>query len=173
MLTSQTTCFRELYLRASKFDQLETFSQSPREDSSLGELPVNIRLKLAALWTSVTLCYLYGDYFELYIPKKTEGLLTGNNLLNSPLKLFIAAFALAIPALMVSLSIFLKHKINKWLNIVLGLFYTMVMLLIAVVSNTDWQWYYRFLAIVESAITLLIFWLAFHWPKQIEKSSNK
>ena len=121
----------------------------------------------------MTLCYLYGDYFELYIPKKTEGLVTGNNLLDSPLKLLLAAFALALPALMVSLSIFLKARINKWLNIVLGLFYTIVMLLIAVVSSTDWQWFYRFLAIVESVITVLIVWLAFRWPKQIENSSTK
>jgi uncharacterized membrane protein len=161
-----------LYLVDSKFDHLETSTISSKKMSSLESLPINIRLKLAALWTSVTLCYLYGDYFELYIPKKTEGLLTGNNLLDNPLKLFIAAFALAIPAMMVSISIFFQPKIAKWLNMVTGLFFTIVMLLIAIVSNSDWQWFYRFLAIVETVITLLIARLAFHWPKQIEISQS-
>jgi hypothetical protein len=36
------------------------------------DIKVNIKIKLSALWTSVTLCYLYGDYFELYVPKKTH-----------------------------------------------------------------------------------------------------
>jgi len=32
------------------------------------DIKVNIKIKLSALWASVTLCYLYGDYFELYVP---------------------------------------------------------------------------------------------------------
>jgi hypothetical protein len=28
--------------------------------------------------------YIYGDYFELYVPGKVEGLISGENLLNTP-----------------------------------------------------------------------------------------
>ncbi|HRC16459.1 MAG TPA: DUF6326 family protein, partial [Bacteroidia bacterium] len=111
---------------------------------------INIKNKLSVLWTSVTLCYLYGDYFELYVPKKTQGLVDGTNLLDSPMKLFAASVLLAIPALMVFLSITLTPKINRQLNIVFGIFYTAIMVLIAITSITPWRTFYVFLAIVES-----------------------
>ena len=126
---------------------------------------INIKNKLSVLWTSVTLCYLYGDYFELYVPKKTQGLVDGTNLLDSPMKLFAASVLLAIPALMVFLSIILKPKINRQLNIVFGIFYTAIMILIAITSITPWRTFYVFLAIVESVITSLIVFYAWKWPK--------
>ena len=135
--------------------------------SNLEEFNINVKIKLSALWASVTLCYLYGDYFELYVPKKVEGLLNGENLLNTPLNLFAASVVLAIPALMVCLSIILKPALNKWLNIVAGIIFTTIMLLIAISSITPWRNFYVFLAIVESLITLIIVWYAFTWPKQI------
>jgi len=137
---------------------------------NLEDFKVNVKIKLSALWTSVTLCYLYGDYFELYVPQKTEGLINGNNLLDSPIKLFLAAVLLAIPALMVFLSVFLKASINRWLNICVGLFFTAIMVLIAFTSITPWRAFYVFLAAVESIITSLIVWYAWKWSKQNQNS---
>ncbi|MBA3673827.1 MAG: hypothetical protein H0W75_02550 [Chitinophagaceae bacterium] len=133
--------------------------------SDFEDIKVNIKIKLSALWSSVTLCYLYGDYFELYVPQKTQGLVNGVNLLDSPMKLFAAAILLVIPALMVFLSIILKSSINRQLNIVLGIFYTAIMVLIAMTSMTPWKTFYVFLAIVESSITSLIFYTALKWTK--------
>jgi Family of unknown function (DUF6326) len=134
--------------------------------SALEDFKINVKINLAALWASVTLCYLYGDYFELYVPKKTEGLVSGENLLDSPIKLFAASVLLAIPAVMVFLSIVLKPKINRWLNIIFGIFFTAIMLLIAFTSISPWRSFYVFLAITESSITSLIIWYAVKWPKQ-------
>ena len=134
--------------------------------NNLEDITVNVKIKLSALWASVTLCYLYGDYFELYIPKKVDGLISGDNILASPTKLFLAALLLAIPALMVCLSVILKPTINKWINIAFGIFFTAIMLFIAINSLTPWQTFYVFLAIVESIITSLIVWYAWKWPKQ-------
>lgn len=133
--------------------------------SEFEDIKVDIKIKLSALWTSATLCYLYGDYFELYVPQKTQGLVNGVNLLDSPMKLFAAAILLVIPALMVFLSIILKSSINRWLNIVFGIFYTAIMVLIAMTSITPWKTFYVFLAIVESCITSLIFYKALKWTK--------
>ncbi|WP_299887415.1 DUF6326 family protein [uncultured Lacinutrix sp.] len=126
---------------------------------------VNIKIKLSALWTSTIFCYLYGDYFELYVPEKVNSLLSGINILDSPTKLLIASIVLAIPSVMVALSILLKPKINRWLNIIFGLLFTLMMLLIAVNSLTAWYSFYVFLAILESVITSLIVWHAWKWPK--------
>lgn len=133
--------------------------------SNLKDYEVNVKIKLAALWTSVTLCYLYGDYFELYVPQKTQGLVNGVNMLDSPIKLFAASILLAIPALMVFLSIILKPIINRRLNIIFGILFTVVMVLIALTSILPWRTFYVFLALVESCITSLIIWYAWKWSK--------
>ncbi len=126
---------------------------------------INIKIRLAALWTAATTCYLYGDYFELYTPEKVEGLISGENGLESPMILFTASVVMAIPPLMIFLSLVLKPIINKWLNIVFGLLFTVMMILIAIGSLTPWYTFYVFLAIVESILTFMIVWNAWKWPK--------
>jgi hypothetical protein len=133
----------------------------------LEDFKVNIKIKLSALWAGVTLCYLYCDYFELYVPDKVEGLINGRNLLNSPTKLFIAAVVLAVPAVMVFLSILLKPIVSKWLNIVVGIIFTAMMVLIAFTYSEVWYTFYLFYAILESLITAVIVWYAWKWPKAI------
>ncbi|MEQ1797915.1 MAG: DUF6326 family protein [Lacibacter sp.] len=133
--------------------------------NNLENIMVNVKLKLSALWVSVTLCYLYCDYFELYVPKKVEGIINGENLLDSPSKLLAASVLLAIPAVMVFLSIILKPAINKWVNIAVGLLFTAMMILIAFTYSEVWYTFYLFYAILESVITGLIVWYAWRWPK--------
>ncbi len=135
--------------------------------NNLQDFEINVKIKLSALWASVTLCYLYGDYFELYVPKKVEGLISGINLLNSPTKLFGAAILLAIPAVMVFLSLVLKPQLNKWLNIIFGLFFTAIMVLIAFDTyKYEWYAFYVFLAILESCITSFVVWCAWNWQRE-------
>ena len=38
----------------------------------LEDFKINVKIKLAVLWTSVMFCYIYEDYFELYVPKRVE-----------------------------------------------------------------------------------------------------
>lgn len=133
---------------------------------ALENAKVSTRIKLAALWASVMSCYIYGDYFSLYVPGKAQGFLNGDNLLNSPVKLFAASVLMAIPALMIFLSIILKPATSRWLNIILGVFYSAIMLLIAVTTLSPWWTFYVFLAVVEVIITSLITWYAWNWPAQ-------
>lgn len=135
--------------------------------NSLQNFPVNVRLKLSALWTSVMFCYIYGDYFELYVPKKVEGLLNGNNLLNSPFNLLLATVMLTIPAILISMSLMAKASVSRILNIVFGGFFTLLMLLIAATSLTEWRMFYVFLALVESTITSVVIYQAWNWGKNI------
>jgi Family of unknown function (DUF6326) len=135
--------------------------------NELQDFSINIKIKLSALWAGVTLCYLYCDYFELYVPQKIEGIISGENLLNSPAKLFGAGALLAIPALMVFLSILLKPTLSKWLNISVGTLFTVIMVLICFTWSEGWYNFYLFYAIVESMITSLIVWYAWKWPRAI------
>lgn len=132
----------------------------------LEDFKINVKFKLSALWTVVMFCYIYGDYFSFYVPKKIEGFIIGDTMLDSPLKLFAASVLMVIPSLMVFLSLVSKPKINKWLNIAFGAIYTAIMLLIAFTSIAPWWTFYVFLAIVESCVTSLVVWYAWTWPKQ-------
>ena len=125
----------------------------------------NIRLVLSALWTAVMFCYIYGDYFELYVPKKVEGLLNGQNMLDSPMKLLVATIILTIPALMIFLSLLLNPQLTKWLNIGVGLFFTFFTLLVGISAMTEWRAFYVFLSFLESILTAIVVVKAWSWRK--------
>ena len=132
----------------------------------LVDFKVNVKIKLAALWTSVMFCYIYEDYFELYVPKKVERIISGENFLASPTTLIAGALLLIIPALMIFLSIVLIPKLSRLLNIIFGTFYTALMLWIASHYSDKWLTFAVLFAIVESIITAIIVWYAWKWPKQ-------
>ncbi len=132
----------------------------------LENTPVNIRVTLSLLWASVLACYIYCDYFQLYVPGKTQGLLDGDNLLDTPTNLFLASVLLTIPALMISVPLFFKAQIARLLHLILGSFYTLLMFLIAFsVMGDAWLYFYLFMALVESTLTGIIVWQAWKWPK--------
>lgn len=131
----------------------------------LEDYKINVRIKLAALWTSVMFLYLYGDYFELYVPHKVEGLISGSNMLNSPFKLMLATFILSVPALMVFLSLVLKPGLARWLNIGVGVFFTLFTFLVGLASLSEWRAFYVYLAFLESFLTAALAWIAWTWPK--------
>ncbi|MCU0400781.1 MAG: DUF6326 family protein [Algoriphagus sp.] len=132
----------------------------------LEDFKVNIRLKLAALWTAIMFCYIYGDYFELYVPGKVNDLLSGQNNLDSPLKLFTATILLTLPSLMIFLSLVLSPRLTKWLNIGIGLFFTLFTLLVGISSISEWRIFYVFLSFIESCLTLIVAIMAWNWPKE-------
>jgi hypothetical protein len=132
-------------------------------------IEVDIKIKLAGLWTTLMFCYIYGDYFELYTPDKVNGLISGDNMLDTPVKLFIATCVMLVPSLMIFLSLMLRPTINRWLNIIFGIVYTTIGILIAFVSISDWYAFYVFLSLIEAIIVAIIIWLAVFWPKDYQK----
>ena len=133
--------------------------------TDLQEGKVQVKVKLAALWTAVMFCYVYGDYFELYVPQKVQGLVTGDNILDSPVKLFAASIVAVLPALMICCSVLLPAKPNRVLNLVMGTAYTALMLLVGAMSLSVWRTFYVFLALLESVLTVLIVGQAWNWAK--------
>lgn len=129
------------------------------------DFKVNLRILLSGLWTSVMFLYIYGDYFELYVPKKVEGLLEGNNLLDTPYKLLLATILLTVPSLMIFLSLVLKPKLNRILNISVAGFLAIFTLLVGISSISEWRIFYVMLAFLESIITIIIVWKAWNWKK--------
>ncbi len=127
------------------------------------DTPVHVRIKLSALWASVMFCYVYGDFFGLFKPGKLAAMLAGNTPLGETTQGILLSFAvvMAIPSAMVFLSLVLPPTFARWANIAFGLIYTAIMLL---AMRGAWS-FYLFLGIVEMALTLLIAWYAWTWPK--------
>ena len=132
----------------------------------LEDFKISVKIKIAVLWTSVMFCYLYEDYFELYVPNKIERIISGESLLNTPMRLFGASWVLIIPALMIFLSILLTPKLSRLLNILFGTCYTALMLWIASNYHDKWLTFAVLFAIVESILTVIIVWYAWKWPRQ-------
>ena len=62
---------------------------------------------------------------------------------------------------MIFLSVALKPNLNRWLNIIFGVIYTLIILV------TMWGWkFYIFFGIIEVALTGLVVWYAWNWPRQ-------
>ncbi len=127
---------------------------------------INIKLKLSALWASLVALYIYGDYFELYVPGKVEKLLNETAILDTPTLLFAASISVAIPSLMIALSVLLKSKINRILNVVFGILLTLIVILVGSTSISEWYSFYVFYAFMEAIITISIVWMAWKWPKE-------
>jgi len=75
---------------------------------------------------------------------------------------------MAIPSLMVFLSLTLKAKANRWANIIAGVFLAGVLLTTMLVGGEVWA-YYRLYTIIEGVLIALIIWHAWKWPKQEER----
>jgi hypothetical protein len=127
--------------------------------SKLEDIPVPVKLKLAGLWTSLMFCYIYGDYFGLFQAGNLQDMLQGKMGPLGPATqgvLLGTSILLAVPALMIFLSLALKPVINRWMNILLGVFYALVML----VSMPGSWWFYLFFGVIEIVLSLLIVWCA-------------
>ncbi|MTK64408.1 MAG: hypothetical protein F8N15_07790 [Methanobacterium sp.] len=125
--------------------------------------PTSIKLSLS--WSSLMFLYIYNDYFSLYkhgtvenmmagrmgpLGEATEPVLTGVSLL------------LAIPALMIFLSALLRPRASRWLNIVLGVAYTVIEALTLMGSPL----FYQVVVGLEILLTSLIVWHAVRWPRR-------
>jgi hypothetical protein len=127
---------------------------------------VPVRYKLAALWTCVMFCYVYGDYFELYVPGKLQDMLNGEMALGAVTQglLVGTAVLMVVPSLMILLSLILPVAVCRWLNVGVGFFYAAIMLLILL--NGAWAFYMLFAA-VEIILTLMAVLFAWRWPRQL------
>lgn len=135
--------------------------------NKLEDFKINIKLKLAALWVAVMFCYVYGDFFTLFIPGRIQNLMDGNSGVGAttPLSLLSFAILMTIPSLMIYFSLVFKPQLNRWLNIIIGALFTLIMALIITKSMSEWKLFYIYFAVVEIILTASIVVLALKWPK--------
>ena len=147
----------------ASFKNLRCATKSPNKPA-LSDPKLPVKLKLSALWTSVMFCYIYADYFELFKPGKLERMMAGNGPFSQTTQgvLVVASLVLAIPSVMIFLSIALKATVNRRVNITFGSLYTVIIMFTA---SRNWA-FMKMYGVVEVVLTGLVVWYAWTWPKQ-------
>jgi hypothetical protein len=131
---------------------------------TLEETKVSVKVRLATLWISLMFLIIYLDYFHLYMPSKIQEIQTGRVFIFDITQGFLLAAlaSVTIPALMISLSVILPAKINRWTNIIMATVQIPYMLF----NLAGEAWLHMvFGAAVEVGLLLLIIGYAWKWPR--------
>ena len=130
----------------------------------LEDLQVDTKVKVAALWASVMFCYIYGDYFGLFEPgllaKMNQGLIPPLGRATDAVLIGVSLM-MALPSIMIFLSVALPARVNRAVNIVIGAIYS------AIIAITMWSGPKHFLVYgaIEIALTLLVIYHSVRWPR--------
>jgi len=134
------------------------------QQNALREIKVNLKVKLAALWTSLMFLIIYLDYFHLYMPDSLKDILAGKVFVFDITQGFlVAALAMVtIPALMIFLSVALPAKVNRWANIIIAA----INIPLILYNLAGEAWIHMMIgAFVEVVLLVLIIRYAWKWPR--------
>jgi uncharacterized protein DUF6326 len=121
---------------------------------------MDTKVLLSTLWIVVMINMAYADILSLHIPgvfdevAKTS-VSTGASI---PQLMLGGAIMMEIPAAMIILSRVLKYEVNRWVNIIVGIF-TIAYIWGGAASYP----HYIFIAMVETLCLLLIIWNTWKW----------
>lgn len=134
----------------------------------------DMKVKLSILWIFVLFNYLYADVLTLMDPELFKQFITGNvgGIHFTQGFLLGAAILMEIPIAMVLLSRVLKHRVNRWANIIAGILMTVVQFS-SLFFGSPPTMYYIFFSIIEIACTALIVWYAWKWTNLEDILDNK
>ncbi len=129
------------------------------------QFEIKLPMRIAVLWAAAFGCYVYGDLLSHWVPGAQERMDAGQmgplGTVTPGLLAGIGVF-MSIPALMIALSVILPAQWSRWLNLVLGVIYT----LLVASSLLSAPPFYVYLSGVAVILTASIAWLAWSWPKQ-------
>jgi len=121
---------------------------------------VDVRIILSALWVAAMFVWQQGDVQRLYSGDYKVGEDVMGDVMSPAVLWMISAITMTIPVVMVILSLTLNYPVNRWANIVIGVFYTGYSL---VGLPRYPSAYDRFLIFASIVFTALIVWYAWKW----------
>lgn len=139
---------------------------------TLDNVKINVKFKLSALWIAVMFIYVYADIKAFFQPGIIDdvksGIIAGIEI--NQIFLLCSAIIMTVPSLMIFLSLTLKPKFNKVVNIATGIVYTLIIISTYAISGEGEIWAYTILYnLVEIVLTLMIVRYAWKWPKRSER----
>ncbi|WP_445360919.1 DUF6326 family protein [Microbulbifer sp. EKSA005] len=126
---------------------------------------IDVRIKIAGLWASVVLLYIYGDFFGLFKTGKIDRIIEGFGPFGTVTQesLLAVSIIVSLPCIMVALTLLLKPSISRWINIITSSVF-IIFLFVTFLMST---WYFYFyLGFIEIILKLAIIWLAWRWPHE-------
>lgn len=128
--------------------------------------PIPVKAKLAAAWGSLIYLVLYIDYFHLYQPGEIDsirgGVIFEFDISGTLMSIFFVI--IAVPGLMVLLSMTLPARANRVTNLVVTSVYIPIMVFNAAGATWDYAVYYALTVGVELLILAFILRSAWIWP---------
>lgn len=119
---------------------------------------VDLQIKLSALWVALMLTYLLGDVLRIFSGDFKAGQI-GDIQITQKMWLGIAML-MVIPIVMVVLSLVLPQPVNRWMNIIIAIFFFIFNL---IGLPTYPSAYDKFLIVVGLVFNLLTVWYAWNW----------
>lgn len=146
--------------------QSHTARENSRSRSALEDLRMPVQAKLAAAWASFMFLYIYVDYFALYKPGFIDDILVGVVFEFDISQTLLTAFLtlMAVPILMVFLSMTLPARANRIMNLVVASVYVPVSAFNAL--GESWTYYYTLSIGLEVIVLALIVRYAWTWPRR-------
>jgi hypothetical protein len=140
--------------------------RTPRSHSALEDLRIPLQVRLAAAWTSFMFLSIYVDYFNLYKSGVIDGILAGSfwKIQISQTVLTGALALVAVPGLMIALSVVLPARANRTTNLVVASLYVPVMAFNAV--GESWTYFYGLSIGLEVLLLAFILRSAWTWPRR-------
>lgn len=133
----------------------------------LDSTPIPVQARIAAAWTSLMFLYAYVDIYNFYKPGVVDGILAGLVFefeVSAPLLTAFVAL-LAVPALMVMLSVSLPARVNRAANLVVASLYIPFTVFNAVGETGEWAVFYVVSIGIELALLAIILRSAWAWPR--------
>ena len=141
--------------------------------TTLHDPPLSVRAKLAAAWTSLMFLIIYIDYFHLYQPGEIDsirgGVIFEFDISGTLMSIFFVV--IAIPTLMILLSMTLPARVNRATNLVVASLYTPLLVFNAAGASWDYAFYYALTIGVEVLIVAFILRSAWTWPRTSSAST--
>ena len=143
------------------------------ELTALEDRQIPVQAKLAAAWTSFMFLYIYVDYLHLYKPGVIDDILAGVvwefNI--SQTFVTVALTSVAIPILMVMLSMTLPARANRTINLVVASLYVPYSMFNLV--GGSWMYFYGLGVVLEVIVLAVILRFAWTWPRTSSPSMSE
>jgi|SRR2546425_549308 len=118
----------------------------------------DVRIILSASWIALMLTYLLGDVLRIYAGDFKPGEIAGRRVTQN--LLLGIAMLMAVPIVMVFLSLTQNYPVNRWTNIIAAIIFIGFNLLGLPTYRSAYD---RFLIIVGLGFNMLTIWYAWQW----------
>jgi hypothetical protein len=128
---------------------------------------IPVQAKLAAAWTSFMFLYVYVDILNFYKPGVVDSILGGLvwRFEVSPTLLTVMLASVALPAVMVMLSLMMPAKVNRATNLGVAALYIPYSIFNAAGATWEWTFFYGLSIGIEVLLLAFILRSAWTWPR--------